>query len=108
MYLEAVTLGDEGVIYDGPDNMGMMLPYNKNEWVRLVLKDIENGKTKKNDIKIKLDAFRRNEVSPNELLMLGFLWNARTVVTGGMILLYFIRREYISRKMMVLIFPLRR
>lgn len=67
-YLEKVTLGEDGMIYEAPDSMGIELPYSKDEWVQLVLKDVENGKSKRIICKIKVNALRNVQVSPEELL----------------------------------------
>ena len=68
MYLESVTLGEDGVVYEAPDCMGIEFPCSKDEWIRLVLKDYENGKVKRYFVKIKVNSLWKNEVSPDELL----------------------------------------
>ena len=67
-YLETVTLGDDGIVYEAPDPMGMQFPYSKNEWVELVLRDIENGKEKRCTCRVTVDALDKNDKSVDELL----------------------------------------
>lgn len=66
MYLDLVALGEDGVIYDVIDDIE--IADCKNEWVELVLKNIENGKAKRYSCKIKINALHNPAVSSNELL----------------------------------------
>ena len=67
-YLERTSIGDEGMIYDAPDNMGLQLPYSKNEWVGLKLKNIANGRKQNVAVKIEVNTLLKKSLSVEELL----------------------------------------
>lgn len=67
-YLARTTLGDDGMIYEAPDNMGLQLPYSKNEWVELSLENIANGRRQKVTVKIVVNTLLKKTLSVEELL----------------------------------------
>ena len=67
-YLAGTTLGDDGVIYEGPNNMGLQLPYSKDEWVELSLENIVNGRKQKVSVKIQVNTLLKKTLSVEELL----------------------------------------
>lgn len=67
-YLARTTLGDNGVIYEAPDNMGLQLPYSKNEWVELSLENIANGRKQEVTVKIEVNTLLKKTLSVEELL----------------------------------------
>lgn len=68
-YLEKTELGDDGVEYSGPDNMGFILPCSKKEWVKLTMSHYENGRYRQYECKIKVNAlFKSDRLPISELL----------------------------------------
>ena len=67
-YLARTTIGDDGMIYEAPDNMGLQLPYSKNEWVELSLENIANGRKQKASVEIRVNTLLKKKLSLEELL----------------------------------------
>ena len=68
MYLDQITLGEDGMVYEAPDSMGIEFPYSKDEWIAFNLKNFENGKMKSYYVKIKVNTLREPDVTPEELM----------------------------------------
>lgn len=63
-YLAEVTLGDGGITYGcAPDAMGYILPEGKDEWIEIVLRDIENGKAQSYRCRIQVNALYHKDIS---------------------------------------------
>lgn len=67
-YLARTTIGDNGMVYEAPDNMGVQLPYSKNEWVELTLENMANGRKQKVTVKITVNTLLKKTLSVEELL----------------------------------------
>ena len=67
-YLAETAIGDDGMVYEAPDNMGIQLPYSKNEWVVLSLENIANGRKQKVAVEIKVNTLLKKTLSVEELL----------------------------------------
>jgi len=67
-YLAGTRLGDEGMIYEAPDNMGLQLPYSKNEWIEISLENIANGRKQRATVKIEVNTLLKKTLSVEELL----------------------------------------
>lgn len=67
-YLAGTTIGDGSMVYEAPDNMGIQLPYSKNEWVVLSLENIANGRKQKVTVKIEVNTLLKKTLTIEELL----------------------------------------
>lgn len=67
-YLAGTAIGDGGMVYEAPDNMGIQLPYSKNEWVVLSLENIANGRKQKVTVKIEVNTLLKKTLTIEELL----------------------------------------
>ncbi|MBR4605738.1 MAG: hypothetical protein IKO41_05875 [Lachnospiraceae bacterium] len=72
-YVESICIGDQGLIYGGYDNMGMELPTSKNEWVELMLTNLENGRKQRFQRTIWVNALYVNHKSVQDLLAINDL-----------------------------------
>ena len=67
-YIQNLSLIDDGIIYGGPDNMGMELPSSKNEWLELLLVNLENGRKQSMVCRICVNALYVNHRTIQDLL----------------------------------------
>ena len=67
-YVYDVELGDNGIEYGGPDNMGMILPASKYEWVSFSVRNLVNGQTQYDQVTVRVNALYENDWSIRELL----------------------------------------
>ena len=72
-YIESIDIGDQGIVYGGYDNMGMELPTSKNEWVKLILTNLENGRIRKFECKICVNALYVDRRTVQDLLSINDL-----------------------------------
>ena len=56
------------MVFETPDNMGIQLPYSKNEWVVLSLENIANGRKQRVAVEIKVNTLLKKTLSVEELL----------------------------------------
>lgn len=67
-YIQNLRLIDDGLVYGGPDNMGMILPSSKNEWLELLLVNLENGRKQSMVRRICVNALYVNHRTALDLL----------------------------------------
>ena len=67
-YLERTDIGDQGMIYEEPDNMGLRLPCSKIEWVKLSLTNVANGRKQRAIVKIEVNTLLKTKFTVEELL----------------------------------------
>ena len=67
-YIQSLSLIDDGIVYGGPDNMGMELPTSKNEWLELQLINLENGRKQRMVKRICVNALYVNHRTTQDLL----------------------------------------
>ena len=72
-YIESIDIGDQGIVYGGYDNMGMELPTSKNEWVELILTNLENGRRRKFERTIYVNALYVDHRTVQDLLSINDL-----------------------------------
>lgn len=67
-YIQDLRLIDDGLVYGGPDNMGMELPSSKNEWLEIQLVNLENGRKNAAVCRICVNALYVNYRTVQDLL----------------------------------------
>lgn len=67
-YFAGTAIGDDGMLYEAPDSMGIQLPCSKNEWIDLSLENIANGRKQKATVKIEVNTLLKKTLSVEELL----------------------------------------
>ncbi len=72
-YVVMTEIGDDGIVYEAPDNMGLQLPYSKNEWVELSLENITNGRKQKETVRIRVNTLSKKRLSVDELLRINHI-----------------------------------
>lgn len=67
-YLAGTTVGDDGMVYESLDSIGLQLPYSKNEWVELTLENMANGRKQKTVVRIEVNTLLKKRLAIDELL----------------------------------------
>ena len=67
-YIQGLRLIDDGIVYGGPDNMGLELPSTKNEWLEILLVNLKNGRKQSQVCRICVNALYVNYHTVQDLL----------------------------------------